>query len=150
MKTQHTFTTKGLRRMVFNGSLIVLLTAAALLQVGCSDKETPQNKPKLATEVAQQSYEALYEGKCEDYLKARANYDTMPESYRKALLTTYRQHVAEVKRNHNGVTKVEAIRTVNDTVMGVMQVYMNLTYGDKTQEEIMVPLVKVNDEWKLK
>lgn len=121
----------------------------ALVYTACSKDAAPSTQ-KLATEVAQESYEALYNGKYEDFLKARANYDEMPQSYRDALTTSYRQHVAEVRKNHEGVTSVEAIRTENDTALGVMQVFMTVTYGDQSQEEIVVPLVKVDDEWKLK
>lgn len=129
-------------------STAALVMMAVLLSTGCS-KDEP-TKPLDAAETALQSYEALYDGNCEEFLKARANYDEMPENYREALLTCYQQHVAEVNQQHGGVTKVEATRTQNDTVNNVVQVFMMVSYNDSTQEEIVVPVVKVKDEWKLK
>ena len=99
------------RSRLLNTVAIGTFVSVAIVYTACS-KEVPPTTHKQATEVAQESYEALYDEKYDDFLKARLG-----------------QH---------------------DAALGVMQVFMTVTYGDQSQEEIVVPLVKVDDEWKLK
>lgn len=101
-------------------------------------------------EAARQSYAALAQGDYEQFLAMRADVENMPSGYREELLTAYRQFVSQQAHAHGGIALVEALRAEADSTLRVMQVFLTLHYGDSTHEEIVVPMVELNGQWKLK
>ena len=124
----------------------------ALLLFACgskSDSETLTSEQQ-AMEACRSYYEALYDGQYEIFLNGRVNADEMPESYRQAMLTNLKQHVRQVESCHHGVKDIEISHTQMDTTLHMMQVFLLVSYGDTTKEEIVVPMVEIDGEWKLK
>lgn len=101
-------------------------------------------------ETAQLSYEALSQGNYEQFLAARIDGDSIPDDYRAQLLTGYKQFVSQQTNAHGGIALVEALRAQADSTLHVMQVFLALHYADSTHEEIVVPMVEFNGQWKLK
>lgn len=127
---------------------IALFLLSVVLLVSCSSGEpTPEAR---AMEAAQQSYTALSQGNYEQFLAARADVENMPSGYREELLTAYRQFASQQTNAHGGIALVEALRAEADSTLRVMQVFLTLHYGDSTHEEIVVPMVELNGQWKLK
>lgn len=130
------------------------MAATVLFMAACGTKEVPvpeETSPEiLASEAAQASYSALYRGRVAAFLEGRVHANQMPEGYREQLLDAYSQHVDEVKAQHQGVVDVKATRAEMDTSLGVMQVFLTLTYGDDTKELIVVAMVEDHGEWKMK
>ena len=126
---------------------LIMFIAAACSSPQAELKESAEQK---ASDAAESFYRNLYNGDYEAFLNGKVNAENMPESYRKALITSYKQHVATVKEQHRGVKDVEATRAKMDTTLQLMQVFLLLQYGDSLQEEIVVPMVEQEGEWKLK
>lgn len=118
-----------------------------ILLGACSSEKTPE---ALAMETAQLSYEALSQGNYEQFLAARIDGDSIPDDYRAQLLTGYKQFVSQQTNAHGGIALVEALRAQADSTLHVMQVFLALHYADSTHEEIVVPMVEFNGQWKLK
>ena len=132
----------------FAGS--VLLSSMLLC---CTAKEPapPLDDGARAGGVALECYQALYiYNHAETFLKGRASAKSLSEEQRQQLLTLYNQHILQVGRQHGGVNRIDFSRAEPDTTINVMQVFLKMTYTDNTQEEIVVPMVKVGDEWKMK
>ena len=67
------------------------------------------------------------------------------------LLVTLRQSGAFPQFRDNGsIASVKASRAINDNSLQLMQVFLLVSYADSTQEEIVVPMVEREGEWKMK
>ena len=127
---------------------ILLLLATVLC--ACSAPPPQPTDEELAATAACTAYQSLYGGRTEVFLHARAGAEGHTPQYAEQLLAACNQHVASVKRLHGGVSQVNVSRVVADSTLHLMQVFLLLSYGDSTQEEMVVPMVKESGEWKMK
>ena len=128
-----------------------ILLATALLCCTSKESATPLNDEARAGGVALKCYKALYiENRAEQFLNGSLSYDSLSSEQRQQLLTFYNQHVAQVGREHGGVNSIDFLRAEPDTALNVMQVFLKMTFTDNTQEEIVVPMVLADGEWKMK
>ena len=100
--------------------------------------------------VAEVYYRQLAEGRCEQFLAGRAVADSLSAGYREQLVACYRQFVAQQERAHDGIADVTATRAEMDSVANVMQVFLQLCFGDSTSEEIVVPMLRHGNAWLMK
>ncbi len=128
----------------------ILFAVAVLLSAACSDKEPQLSAEQQALSTAETLYEALYDGDYNTFLDGRIHASEMPESYRKALITNFKQYVAKAKSQHGGVSAIKGSRAQMDTLLHIMQVYLLLHYKDSVTEEIVVPMVDDDGTWKMK
>jgi len=124
-----------------------LLCLLTVLLMACADKPTPE---AAAMDSAQQSYESLLKGDYESFLAGRADVEQMPESYRQQLMTTYKQFITQQQEAHGGIASITASRAEMDSTLQLMQVFLMVCYSDSTLEEVLVPMVERNGEWKMK
>ncbi len=126
-----------------------LLAVVCLLAVSvqCSKERTAEEQ---ASAAALESYEQLIAGHYEQFLKRRSGIDSLPDSYREQLMTAYKQFMIGQKQEHGGLKSASVKNAVMDSTLNVMQVFLILNYTDSLQEEIVVPMVSDNGEWKMK
>ncbi|MBQ9645669.1 MAG: hypothetical protein IJV24_04855 [Prevotella sp.] len=103
-----------------------------------------------ACAAAETYYNLLVNGDYRQFLNGRAGADSISESYSEQLLAGYRQFMAGQQREHQGISRLQATRAEMDTTLQVMQVFLQLCYGDSTQEEIVVPMVSYKGVWMMK
>ena len=117
--------------------------------MGCSDEQSPEQQ---AAEAAQSYYQRLLDGYADGFLAGRAAYDQMPGDYREQLVKANEQYVKDMQQKHNGLRSVAISPNVGrtDSTLHVVYTFLLLSYGDSTQEEIIVPMVQVDGEWKMK
>ena len=119
--------------------------------VSCSKHETPQKTDEeLAADAALKSYTALYGGQTKMFLDQRIHADSLSDEYRRQLLDCYRRHLSLVNSRHQGVSRVEVSRAEKAADLGIMQVFLVLSFGDGTCEEVVVPMVERGGQWMLK
>jgi hypothetical protein len=58
--------------------------------------------------------------------------------------------MAQQQAAHGGISSVMATNVQMDSTQNVMQVFLMLNYADSLHEEIVVPMVMRNGEWKMK
>jgi hypothetical protein len=100
--------------------------------------------------VAKECYEALYANRPADFIKGRAGVASMPSDYCEQLLAACRCHLRQVDSLRQGVRSVSVSRAERDTSLHVVEVFLLLTYGDGSREEVVVPMVEHNGQWKMK
>ena len=131
-----------------------LLAFSALLLalscwLSCSEKQSPEQQ---AAEAAQSFYQRLLDGYPDGFLAGRAVYDQLPADYREQLVKANEQYVKDMQEKHAGLRSVTISPNVGraDSTLHVVYAFLLLSYGDTTQEEITVPMVLVDGEWKMK
>ncbi len=117
--------------------------------MGCSEELTPEQQ---AAEAAQSYYQRLLDGYSDGFLVGKANYDQYPSDYRQQLVKANELFMEDMKQKHNGLRAVAVSPNVGrvDTTLHVVYTFLLLSYGDSTQEEVTVPMVQVDGEWKMK
>ena len=121
-----------------------------LLVVSCLLACSSPSPEELAALAAQGYYRHLAAGEYEAFLEGKAGADSLPADYREQLLTGYRQFAAQQQSAHQGIQEVQSSNVVTDTLAGYTNVFLILSYGDSTREEIVVPMVEHNGRWRMK
>ena len=116
--------------------------------VACNEVSPEQQ----AAEAAKSYYDQLVEGYAEGFLEGKAGVDSLPADYCDQLLEVYKQYIDELQHKHQGLQGVRIADNIGrrDTLQHLMYTFLLLSYGDSTQEEITVPMVEVNGEWKMR
>ena len=129
------------------GIVVGLMGLMGLL--GCSNEQTPEQQ---AAEAAQGYYQRLLEGYPDGFLAGKASYGDMPADYRKQLVKANEQYMEDMQQRHDGLRAVDISPNVGriDSTLHVAYAFLLLSYGDSTQEEVVVPMVNVDGDWKMK
>jgi hypothetical protein len=104
-----------------------------------------KSKDDQAARTAEQYMRYLISGNYDKYVEARADYDSLPDSYRSQLIDMTKQYMADEKEERGGI---RAVRAVSDTIDGnVANVLLSVRYGNDSIEEILFPLILVKGKW---
>ncbi len=116
--------------------------------VGCQEVSLEQQ----AAEAAQSYYQRLLDGYPDGFLAGKAAYDEMPADYRDQLVKANEQYMKDVEQKHNGLRSVVVSPNVGriDSTLHVVYAFLLLSYGDSTEEEVTVPMVQVDGDWKMR
>ena len=128
------------------GGVIGLIGLMGL--VGCQEVSLEQQ----AAEAAQSYYQRLLDGYPDGFLAGKAAYDEMPADYRDQLVKANEQYMKDVEQKHNGLRSVVVSPNVGriDSTLHVVYAFLLLSYGDSTKEEVTVPMVQVDGDWKMR
>ena len=129
---------------------ILYIAIALFTLVSCSKSASELKPDEMASRAAKLYYENLLHGKCEAYIDGFYCPDSIPASYREQLIVSAKQYVGQMKKDHQGLVSVEAVGARTDTAKHVGEAYLLLGFGDKTKEEVVVPLVLHDGCWMLR
>ena len=119
---------------------------ALLLFMACANPSPEE----MASIAAKGYYNHLVNGEYEVFLEGKEGADSLPDDYREQLLTSYRQFMAQQNRDHHGILDIRISNAVTDTVLQYTNVFLVLCFGDSVNEEIVVPMVERNGNWRMK
>ena len=128
---------------------LVYALAFALLTVACGSDNA--KKEERAGRVAREYYQQLIEGKYESFVCGMAGAEKADSAYRMLLIENAKMFMAQQKEEHaGGIAKVELSHTKVNDKRNAAEAYLILSYADSTKEEIVVPMVEVDDLWYMK
>ena len=112
-----------------------------ILAIGClgACKKAEVDKGEVAARVAKQYYDQLIAGNEQAFLDARYQPERIPERYKEQL-----------KEEHKGIVSAKIIRHEVDTAKHMAHIFLLLSYGDSTKEQIVVPMIEHKGTWLLK
>lgn len=116
--------------------------------ISCKD-ESP-NPGFFAGGAAKGYYDLLLEGKYEAYVAGFNQPNRLPDSYHKQLVLNAQMFVEQQNEERKGIKSVEVLNAKSDTTLHIADVFLQVAYGDKTKEQIVVPMVEVDGEWKMR
>lgn len=129
-------------------SFMVAATAVLLL-LSCGGKKE-DNQAEIAGNAARQYYSYLLAGDCGAFVDGTCRKDSIREEYRDQLIDNARMFVAQQQDEHKGIKSVEVKHVDIDTTRTRADVFLVLAYGDKTSEQVLVPMVKSDGLWYMK
>ena len=115
-----------------------------------SCKEESPDPGYFAGIAAKGYYDLLLEGKYQEYVAGYNQPCRLPDSYQKQLLLNAQMFVEQQQAEHKGMARVDVINAKADTAHHVADVFLLVVYADSTKEQIVVPMVEVNSEWKMR
>lgn len=127
----------------------IITFVIALLLLSCGDSEKDQDCV-AASEAATQYYRCLVEGNSSEFVNGFKKVATFPDEYIDNLNRNAEHFMKVQKERHGGISSVNANSAVKDSVNNTVNVFLSVSYGDSTENKIVVPMVKHNDKWLMK
>ena len=127
-----------------------ILIAVALLLAACGEKRKNVDQGKLAAKAAKHYYEQLLKGDYEAFLDNENRTNNLPDNYRKQLLLNLKQFVAQQDSVHHGIDSITLGASHFSAKDNTASVFLLFYYGDKTTEQVVVPMVKERGKWILR
>lgn len=127
-----------------------ILIAVALLLAACGEKKKNVDQGKLAAKAAKHCYEQLLKGDYEAFLNNENRTNNLPDNYRKQLLLNLKQFVAQQDSVHHGIDSITLGASHFSAKDNTASVFLLFYYGDKTTEQVVVPMVKEHGKWILR
>ena len=129
--------------------LLFFIILLGVLGFSSCKKESP-DPGYYAGIAAKGYYDLLLEGKYQDYVDGFNMPNKISEGYRSQLLVNAQMFVEQQNEEHKGMKKVSVLSAKADTAHHVADVFLAVTYGDSTKEQIVVPMVQVKNRWKMR
>lgn len=126
----------------------LLYIFVALLAVSACQKA--QDPKEVVAKVAQTYYDSLLAGNVKYYVEGTFMTDSIPAGYKEELETNMKMFIGQQQAEHQGISSAKVTDVSVDTATNTANVYMTLTYGDSTSEEVLVPMVEKNNVWYLR
>ena len=130
--------------------VLPFLFASALLLAACGSKKEEVDQGELAAHAAKLYYEQLLEGKYEAFLEGENRPGKLPDGYRKQLLINLQQFMEQQKSQHKGIDSISLASSVFSEKDSTASVFLLFHYGDKTTEQVVVPMVKRKSVWMMR
>lgn len=126
--------------------LFFLLSVMSLF----SCKEKTPDPGFYAGIAAKGYYDMLLEGRYDEFVEGQNMPHRISEGYRQQLVLNAKMFVEQQKNEHRGMKAFQILDAKADTVHHLADVYLSVTYGDSTKEQIVVPMVEVEKKWKMR
>lgn len=123
---------------------LLLPVVILLILVGCN---TPTNPSDVVSRTALEYYNALIRGDYSQYVDGFYQRDSIPPTYREQLLVNAKMFYFQQLEEHRGIVKANILRTDIDKSQQKANVFLRITYGDSTNEQIVIPMMKVKEVW---
>ena len=130
--------------------MLPFLFASALLLVACGSKKEEVDQGELAARADKLYYEQLLEGKYEAFLEGENRPGKLPDGYRKQLLINLQQFMEQQKSQHKGIDSISLTSSVFSEKDSTASAFLLFHYGDKTTEQVVVPMIKRKGVWMMR
>lgn len=120
-----------------------------IVGLGACKSEGP-DAGQLAAEAAKEYYDLLLEGKYREFVAGYNQPNRLPDGYHDQLVMNAQMFVEQQQDEHKGIDKVNILNAKADTAHHVADVFLQMVYADSTKEQVVVPMVEVKGEWKMR
>jgi len=127
---------------------LLALLLAGFIAVGC---RPAVSREEQAMQAAVDIYHDLLQGRYDNVVAQRADYDHFPKAFRGELTEAVAQsHHRMEHTDHGRISVVKPGHANFDSVGQQMMVFLIIEYADSVAEEILVPMVERDGQWLLK
>ena len=130
------------------GVKTIVWCLTGMLAFSCSQPELTQEE--LAGHAAKEYYDRLIAGDYEAFLSGKVDTDSLPADYRAQLLKAYELYKQELDQTHGGIAEVTISNARCDSTQQLMHAFLLLHFKDSVKEEITVPMVQREEQWKMR
>ena len=124
--------------------LYFIILAAAFS--ACSSRHPEEQ----AAKAAKQYYDLLLRGKYEAFVDARQDSQDASAEYRSQLVDNMRMFAAQMEKEHQGMRDVRIVNCIADEEGRAANAFLAVCFGDSTIEEVVVPMVEHDGQWRMR
>ena len=130
---------------------LVLMNVSILSLTTCNNTEGQHDgNSEIPHDTLAVNYYLLQsKGRYADYIHAMKSCDGTTPAYQEGIKKMLKHHQATMVKEKGGIAHVEVVRTELSADKCWAQVYLKVTYSDSTHEEVLFPLLKDNDKWRI-
>ena len=126
----------------------LFLLVLSLVICACSRQEqTPEEQAAIA---AKGYYDSLLTGDFEGFLSGKAGMDSVPGDSRAQMMKACEKYRQELEQLHGGLATVTISNAKLDSTQQLMHAFLLLHFKDSVKEEITVPMVQLDGQWKMR
>lgn len=130
-----------MKLFVFLSALSVLLMPSC----GSRDASLPSDPGGAAIHYVR----CLADGRYDEYIRGMASCDSATEAYKKQMLVLYKQMVVAKKKEFGSL---KSLRHLRSDISGdsLALVYLQLVYANDSTEDVMLPLMCIDGQWRMR
>ena len=125
----------------------LLYLFVAMVFVACTSS---LDEGEVAARAAKEYYGYLLQGDIASFVDGHYRPDSIPDTYREQLITNTKMYVNQQNEEHRGIKDIRIVDTKTDMQKHAANVFLVLSFGDSTSEEIVVPMVESGGVWYLR
>ncbi len=125
----------------------LLYLFVAMVIVACTSS---LDEGEVAARAAKEYYGYLLQGNIASFVDGHYRPDSIPDTYREQLITNTKMYVNQQNEEHRGIKDIRIVDAKTDMQKHAANVFLVLSYGDSTSEEIVVPMVESGGVWYLR
>lgn len=125
----------------------LLYLFVAMVIVACTSS---LDEGEVAARAAKEYYGYLLQGDVASFVDGHYRPDSIPNTYREQLITNTKMYVNQQNEEHRGIKDIRIVDTKTDMQKHAANVFLVLSFGDSTSEEIVVPMVESGGVWYLR
>ena len=125
----------------------LLYLFVAMVIVACTSSP---DEGEVAARAAKEYYGYLLQGNIASFVDGHYRPDSIPDTYREQLITNTKMYVNQQNEEHRGIKDIRIVDAKTDMQKHAANVFLVLSYGDSTSEEIVVPMVESGGVWYLR
>lgn len=125
----------------------LLYLFVAMVIVACTSSP---DEGEVAARAAKEYYGYLLQGNIASFVDGHYRPDSIPDTYREQLITNTKMYVNQQNEEHRGVKDIRIVDAKTDMQKHAANVFLVLSFGDSTSEEIVVPMVESGGVWYLR
>lgn len=135
--------------LVMNSSKMkkLLYLFVAMVIVACTSSP---DEGEVAARAAKEYYGYLLQGNIASFVDGHYRPDSIPDTYREQLITNTKMYVNQQNEEHRGIKDIRIVDAKTDMQKHAANVFLVLSFGDSTSEEIVVPMVESGGVWYLR
>lgn len=127
---------------------LTTVAAALLTCLAAGSCSTGTSKDDdAAARAAKEYYDSLNAGGYEYFATRYQLPERIAPNYKQQLTANARMYIDGMRKEHKGLAEVRVLSCKNDSLSPTAEAYLLLAFADSVSEEIVVPMVKVGDEW---
>lgn len=125
----------------------LLYLFVAMVIVACTSS---LDEGEVAARAAKEYYGYLLQGNIASFVDGHYRPDSIPDTYREQLITNTKMYVSQQNEEHRGIKDIRIVDAKTDMQKHAANVFLVLSFGDSTSEEIVVPMVESGGVWYLR
>ncbi len=125
----------------------LLYLFVAMVIVACTSS---LDEGEVAARAAKEYYGYLLQGNIASFVDGHYRPDSIPDTYREQLIANTKMYVNQQNEEHRGIKDIRIVDTKTDMQKHAANVFLVLSFGDSTSEEIVVPMVESGGVWYLR
>lgn len=125
----------------------LLYLLVAMVTLACTSS---LDEGEVAVRAAKEYYGYLLQGDVASFVDGHYRPDSIPDTYREQLITNTKMYVNQQNEEHRGIKDIRIVDAKTDMQKHAANVFLVLSYGDSTSEEIVVPMVESGGVWYLR